>query len=205
MRRLGLGLVVVVAAAGPARAALDVNCSSELVIDYGIPYYSGAVDCGNLFVKADIATVPTVRYGPASGGGKTYTLVYVSTCSHCDRSFPDNSEAGLVHVHYVAANVAAATLAGDGDVSKADQYWTNDFPRHGPSPTQHYNFYLMEHDGPTPAALNATACWPAVHQYCSQADFQTLLDEPFWTLVAAQYLTGLYYNDTFRAPAGGDS
>ena len=178
--------------------ALDVNCSAALDIRYDIPYYASKVDCGNLFIKSDVATVPTVTFAPASPA-KAYTLVYISTCSHCDKSFPDNSEEGLVHVHYVAANIDAATLSGSGDVANADQYWAGDFPRHGPGPSQRYNFYLFQHDGATPAALNATTCWPANTQYCSQADFTNgVVDAPFWDLVAAQYLTGLYYNDTFR-------
>ena len=100
--------------------ALDVNCSAALDIRYDIPYYASKVDCGNLFIKSDVATVPTVTFAPASPA-KAYTLVYISTCSHCDKSFPDNSEEGLVHIHYVAANDGRIANEGEADMTFTTQ------------------------------------------------------------------------------------
>lgn len=185
------------ALAASASAKLDVNCSSDLVISYDIPYYNSVVDCGNLFIKADVAIAPTVKYAPANPK-EMYTLVYISSCSHCTKSYPDNPEEGLVHLHYVAADIPAETLLGSGDVASAAQWITDDWPRHGPGPTQSYNFYLMQHDGPTPTSLRTSTCWPSVNNFCSQEDFTAVMAAQPWTIVAEQKLTGVYYNDTFR-------
>ena len=103
-----------------ARAAAPAACTPALNISYAIPYYSGLVNCGTLFQKADIARPPTVKF-PADAS-KLYTLLYVSTCSHCNNSWPDSAlEDGDVHIHYAAANIPSALLA-TGDVSQDDQW-----------------------------------------------------------------------------------
>ena len=186
----------------------DLACTtgdSALVVEYAIPYYKGSVDCGNLFVKADIATRPLVRFAGARAD-KTYTLLYFSTESHATLSWPDNVPVaeGDVHNHWVVANITAAVLLGDGNLTLGgDELWGDDWPRHGPSPSQPYSFYLMEHDGPTPAPNSSSVavdCYPSVTQYCTHEEFDAWLGAFAWARVGNNYLTGIFYNDTFRAP-----
>ena len=149
-------------------------------------------------MKADIATEAAVNYARANAS-KTYTMLYVSSESHTDpaRSWPDNLADGLVHIHWAVGDITAETLTGEGDVTKATPLHADDWPRHGPSPTQPYIFYLLEHEGPTPD-LSTTHCWPDVNLFCAQSDFKAWLAAQPWTLVATNYLVGVYYNDTFR-------
>jgi len=58
----------------------------------------------------------------------------------------------------------------------------------------------VEHEGPTPA-LEETQCFPGVSDFCTQEDFLLWLDGQKWRVVAKNHLTGLYYDDAFRAPS----
>jgi len=60
----------------------------------------------------------------------------------------------------------------------------------------------MAHEGPTPAQLNASKCWPDVpEKYCSHADLDALVGADWWAVAGEQWLTGVFLNDTYRTPA----
>jgi hypothetical protein len=107
MQLLGSSLLAVAALAGGVAAAAgpfpDLTCTAGdawLTVDYPIAYYKGAVQCGNLFVKADIATRPLVHYYKARAD-RFYTLLYFSTESGGTVSWPDEPTEGTAHTHWV--------------------------------------------------------------------------------------------------------
>lgn len=183
----------------------DLACTTgdaQLVVTYpALRYYKPTVECGNLFIKSDIATQPLVRFGAAKPG-KTYTLLYFSTESEATSSWPDMKVEGDVHNHWIVGNVMPAMLLGNGNLSQADELWGNQWPHHGPSPTQPYSFYLMEHDGPTPIPSSSATvnCFPNITNFCTHEQFEKWLAAYEWNRVGNNYLVGIYYNDTFRAP-----
>ncbi|KAJ1448304.1 hypothetical protein M885DRAFT_539595 [Pelagophyceae sp. CCMP2097] len=134
--RWALGLLACAWTGGAMLLPLD--CDADLRISYDqITYYNSVVNCGNLFLKSDIAIEPTVRF-PRANPNKTYTLLYISTESDTNppRSWPDVVSDGLVHLHWIVGDVTPGMLLGEGNVSAATKIHGDDWPRHGPSPTQ---------------------------------------------------------------------
>ena len=44
----------------------------------------------------------------------------------------------------------------------------------------------------------AVDCYPSVTQYCTHEEFDAWLGAFAWARVGNNYLTGIFYNDTFR-------
>ena len=104
---------------------------------------------------------------------------------------------------WAAANLSAQMLLG-GDLRLAATLKAYEPPHHGPSPTQPYSFYLMEHDGPTPVPNNKTSPCPFDDSddpglFCTHPAFEGWLGSFGWARVGNNFFTGLYFIDTFRA------
>mmetsp|Transcript_148648 Transcript_148648/g.276969 ORF Transcript_148648/g.276969 Transcript_148648/m.276969 type:complete len:596 (+) Transcript_148648:74-1861(+) len=182
-----------------------LECSTgdhALKVTYDVKYYGGEVHCGTLLTKADAAQAPLVRYDLARAD-RQYTMIYASVDSHIEKSWPDNTVMGEAHVHWMVGNISAATLKGSGNLSEGALMYKL-WPHHGPSPSQRYSFELYEHDGPTPPPGSSSAprnCYPDFTDFCKASEWKTWLHSYPWTKVASNWLTLIYYEDTFRAPS----
>jgi hypothetical protein len=78
-------------------------------------YYSGKVQCGNLFLQPDIPTAPAVRYKQAKVT-KFYTLMMLDFDGNADGSWPEPVPSGENSPvrHWIIGNIPGALLRGKG-------------------------------------------------------------------------------------------
>lgn len=111
----------------PKPQDLTFGCSDPpLGVAYDIPYYSGAVTCGNLLLECDIGGThpwipPKVTF-PAAEADGLYVMMYIDFFVNLadDGSYPDVKTPGTKAParHWVAGNIDA-TMLKSGDLSKA--------------------------------------------------------------------------------------
>jgi len=180
-----------------------IGCSTgndQLTVEYPtIHYYSSQITCGSLVMKQDIAVEPKLRFHAATDG-KFYTLMYTSVDSHIDRSWPDNTIEGVVHIHWMVGNLTAQMLTSSNNISADGALMTKLWPHHGPGATQRYAFILMEHDSPTPQASAVTGDPNCLEQdFCSYAQWSMWIKAfANWKVVGGNWLVSVYYDDAYR-------
>jgi hypothetical protein len=101
-----------------AAAELNYKCSvPPLEVKYAIAggHYSGAVNCGNLFLQTDIPTAPLVRWKQARPG-KLYTLLMLDFDGNANGSWPDPVAVGENSPvrHWIVGNLAGDLLRSAG-------------------------------------------------------------------------------------------
>jgi Phosphatidylethanolamine-binding protein len=120
--RLLSALVVFSAVLATAHLAaaneLNYECSvPPLEVTFAIVggHYSGAVNCGNLFLQSDIPTAPVVRWKRAKVG-KLYTLMMLDFDGNARGSWPDEVPPGDNSPvrHWIVANLSGDLLRGRG-------------------------------------------------------------------------------------------
>eukprot|EP00750_Incisomonas_marina_P004513 INCI13477.27.p1 GENE.INCI13477.27~~INCI13477.27.p1 ORF type:complete len:217 (+),score=31.07 INCI13477.27:84-734(+) len=115
-------------AAGTPACTFDGGCSWDalpfkcthpaLVVDYtNVVHYSGAVECGNLFLEKDIGggsiNVAPIVVLPDAEAGSYYTILMVDPDADVNGSFPEIDAPGQ-HApvrHWIQANVLGSDLA----------------------------------------------------------------------------------------------
>jgi hypothetical protein len=119
-------LLAALAAYGAVLATSDLAAANELTYECSVPpleirfavvggHYSGAVNCGNLFLQPDIPTAPVVRWKEAEAG-KLYTLMMLDLDGDADGSWPDPVSPGRNSPvrHWIVANLSGDILRGPG-------------------------------------------------------------------------------------------
>lgn len=107
------------AASRPAVAVeLNYECSAPpLEVKFAIAggHYSGAVNCGNLFLQTDIPTAPLVRWKQAKAG-RLYTLLMLDFDGNANGSWPDQVPVGENSPvrHWIVGNLSGDLLRGTG-------------------------------------------------------------------------------------------
>jgi hypothetical protein len=78
-------------------------------------HYSGAANCGNLFLQSDIPTAPLVRWKRARAG-RLYTLMMLDFDGNANGSWPDPVPVGNNSPvrHWIVGNLAGALLRSAG-------------------------------------------------------------------------------------------
>ena len=78
-------------------------------------HYSGAVNCGNLFLQSDIPSAPVVRWKGADAS-KFYTLMMLDFDGNADGSWPDPVPPGENSTvrHWIVGNIPGDLLSGAG-------------------------------------------------------------------------------------------
>jgi len=136
----------------PTKLPLIPACTSPpLGVDYtSIRYYSGKVDCGNLFLEADIGggiNIPPVVTFPKAEAGAYYTLLMIDPDAPDEGSWPDVTKPGA-HApvrHWVIGNLDKKMLH-EGDFTGA----TTVSAFVGPSPpygSHRYGQFLFKQQG----------------------------------------------------------
>ena len=111
-------------------------------------HYSGAVTGGNLFLQADIADAPVVRWKDAVAG-KFYTLLMLDFDGNANGSWPDPVPSGENSPvrHWIVGNIPGETLRGAGYVESTDKAPTVLQPYrapHIPMVSDRYGLYVFE-------------------------------------------------------------
>jgi hypothetical protein len=107
------------AASRPAAAVeLNYECSAPpLEVKFAIAggRYSGAVNCGNLFLQTDIPTAPLVRWKQAKAG-RLYTLLMLDFDGNANGSWPDQVPVGENSPvrHWIVGNLSGDLLRSTG-------------------------------------------------------------------------------------------
>jgi len=78
-------------------------------------HYSGAVNCGTLFLQSDIPTAPVVRWKGADAS-KFYTIMMLDFDGNADGSWPDPVPPGENSTvrHWIVGNIPGDLLNGAG-------------------------------------------------------------------------------------------
>jgi phosphatidylethanolamine-binding protein (PEBP) family uncharacterized protein len=113
---------------GVMLATPHLVAAKELTYDCSVPplevtfavagdHYSGAVNCGNLFLQSDIPAAPLVRWKGASAG-KLYTLMMLDFDGNANGSWPDPVASGKNAPvrHWIVGNIPGDVLRGSGYV-----------------------------------------------------------------------------------------
>jgi hypothetical protein len=111
-------------------------------------HYSGAVTGGNLFLQADIADAPVVRWKDAALG-KFYTLLMLDFDGNANGSWPDPVPSGENSPvrHWIVGNIPGETLRGAGYIEAANKTATVLQPYrapHIPMVSDRYGLYVFE-------------------------------------------------------------
>jgi hypothetical protein len=101
-----------------AAAELNYECSvPPLEVKFAIAggHYSGAVNCGNLFLQTDIPTAPLVRWKQAKAG-RLYTLMMLDFDGNANGSWPDQVPVGENSPvrHWIVGNLPGQLLRSTG-------------------------------------------------------------------------------------------
>jgi len=136
---------------------LTYECSTPpLEVKFAIAggRYSGAVNCGNLFLQTDIPTAPLVRWERAKAGS-LYTLLMLDFDGNANGSWPDPVPVGANSPvrHWIVGNLAGDLLRSTGYretegappsniVSVLQSYRAP----HIPVVSDRYGIYLFEQD-----------------------------------------------------------
>jgi hypothetical protein len=139
-----------------ARAgAFDYACSAPpLEVTFAIrgDHYSGAVECGNLFLQTDIPTAPVVRW-PQAKAGALYALTMIDFDGNAHGSWPDHVPPGdnAPVRHWIVANIPGDLLRGRGyreaDATSRVTVLQPYRDPHIPVVSDRYGVYLFEQDG----------------------------------------------------------
>jgi Phosphatidylethanolamine-binding protein len=97
---------------------LEYGCSEppiEVTFAVQDGHYSGAVNCGNLFLQSDIPTAPVVRWKGADAT-RLYTLVMLDFDGNANGSWPDPVAPGenATVRHWIVGNIPGDLLRGRG-------------------------------------------------------------------------------------------
>jgi len=111
-------------------------------------HYSGAVTGGNLFLQADIADAPVVRWKDATPG-KFYTLLMLDFDGNANGSWPDPVPSGENSPvrHWIVGNIPGETLRGAGYIESANKTAAVLQPYrapHIPMISDRYGLYVFE-------------------------------------------------------------
>ena len=101
-----------------AARELNYGCSQppmEVTFAEKDRHYSGAVNCGNLFLQSDIPSAPVVRWKGADAS-KFYTLMMLDFDGNADGSWPDPVPPGENSTvrHWIVGNIPGDLLSGAG-------------------------------------------------------------------------------------------
>jgi phosphatidylethanolamine-binding protein (PEBP) family uncharacterized protein len=118
--KLLAALIGVVVATPDLTSAKELNygCSvPPLEVTFKIVggYYSGAVNCGNLFLQSDIPAAPLVRWKSANAR-KLYTLMMLDFDGNANGSWPDPVSSGQNAPvrHWIVGNISGDVLRSSG-------------------------------------------------------------------------------------------
>jgi phosphatidylethanolamine-binding protein (PEBP) family uncharacterized protein len=115
-------------------------------------HYSGAVNCGNLFLQSDIPTAPVVRWIGADAT-KLYTMMMLDFDGNANGSWPDPVAPGenATVRHWIVGNIPGDLLRGRGYVEsgsdsgiKAVSVLQPYRAPHIPVVSDRYGIYLFE-------------------------------------------------------------
>jgi hypothetical protein len=111
---------------GVVLATPDLTSAKELNYSCSVPplevtftivggYYSGSVNCGNLFLQSDIPAAPLVRWKSANAG-KLYTLMMLDFDGNANGSWPDPVSSGQNAPvrHWIVGNISGDVLRRRG-------------------------------------------------------------------------------------------
>ncbi|MGB0058864.1 YbhB/YbcL family Raf kinase inhibitor-like protein [Candidatus Binatus sp.] len=151
-----LVFAVLFVGAHPASASeLEYRCSKPpLEVTFAVKdrHYSGAVNCGNLFLQSDIPTAPVVRWKDADQA-KLYTLMVLDFDGNANGSWPDPVAPGenATVRHWIVGNIPGALLRGTGYVESASDSGIKTMSvlqpyraPHIPMVSDRYGIYLFE-------------------------------------------------------------
>jgi hypothetical protein len=112
-------------------------------------HYRGEVTGGNLFLQADIAAAPVVRWKQAVAG-RFYTLMMLDFDGNANGSWPDPVPSGENSPvrHWIVGNIPGKTLRGAGyaesDADKTPSVLQAYRAPHIPMVSDRYGLYLFE-------------------------------------------------------------
>jgi len=142
-------------AQGARAAEMHYGCSkppieATFAVEGG--HYSGAVNCGNLFLQPDMPTAPIVRWKGADQT-KFYTLMMIDFDGNATGSWPDPVAPGenAPVRHWIVGNIPGALLRGNGYVESEGKAGTSVVrvlqpyrSPHIPVVSDRYGIYLFE-------------------------------------------------------------
>ena len=98
---------------------LDYRCEPPIEVTFAGKdlHYSGAVNCGNLFLQSDIPNAPVVRWKGADAS-KLYTLMMLDFDGNANGSWPDPVAPGenAPVRHWIVGNIPGELLRSSGYV-----------------------------------------------------------------------------------------
>ncbi|MGD0116973.1 MAG: YbhB/YbcL family Raf kinase inhibitor-like protein [Candidatus Binatus sp.] len=133
---------------------LDYTCVPPIEVTFTGKdlHYSGAVNCGNLFLQSDIPTAPVIRWKGADAS-KLYTLMMLDFDGNANGSWPDPVAPGenAPVRHWIVGNIPGELLRGSGYV-ESENHSGNGAIRllqpyrapHIPVVSDRYGIYLFE-------------------------------------------------------------
>jgi len=140
---------------------LTVGCTTpklDLSFTKNIYHYSGVVECGNLFMDADLGAQAAVQYDyapyvsfPTAKTGSLYTLMMFDPDANMNGSYPFVVEGSLSVIrHWVVGNIKGSALAAGFDGAKDYNSATVVTPFASPGPpigSHRYAQFLFEQPG----------------------------------------------------------
>jgi hypothetical protein len=158
---------------------LTYSCSGppiEVTFAVKDGHYSGAVNCGNLFLQSDIPDAPVVRWKGADAT-KLYTLVMLDFDGNANGSWPDPVAPGenATVRHWIVGNISGALLRGRGYAESASDSRITTISvlqpyraPHIPLVSDRYGIYLFEQT----SRIDFAAVTGAITNF----DYSTFLD-----------------------------